>query len=59
MKRLMSTASAALHDLAGGYDPADERRPLAAYAALSATSGMTLAGALAALHASVCPEDRA
>jgi uncharacterized protein DUF1360 len=52
MKRLMSTVSAPLHDLADGYAPADEHRPLASYAVLSATFGMTLAGALAALRAS-------
>jgi len=48
----MATATTALHDLTDGYADDDEDRPLAAYAALSATFGVTLAAALAALHAS-------
>lgn len=47
----MTTATASPHELVDGYAPPHEDRPLAAYGALSATFGMSLAAALAALRA--------
>jgi hypothetical protein len=47
----MTTATAPVEDLATGYAPPGEHRPLAAYGGLIATFGGSLAGALALLRA--------
>jgi hypothetical protein len=48
----MTTASAPVDNVVSGYAPPGEERPLGAYAAIIATFGAALAGALALLRAS-------